>query len=685
VLANIFLAESLRRELLTVYEVGQTDDQVYFSMQYVEGQDLAEILHEGPLDERRAAGYLEPVARAVHQSHFCGVLHRDLKPQNVLVERQSDRPLVTDFGLAKLSAEQSTITREGETMETPQYMPPEQTCDASRVTEKSDVYSLGATLYHLVTGRPPFQAATIPETMRQVLMEEPVSPRQLNTAISADLETICLKCLEKDPLRRYPAAAELADDLNREPIQARPLGRIGRLQRWCWRNPLLAATIGAAVGGVLIALAASLIGYVKVSDANEKTMASFRHAREAVKDFYTYVSEEQLLNEDGMQPLRRALLKQALVYNQRFLGERSADPSMQYDVAESHFLVGSIQEDIAGPAESLEALEAGQRIIDSLTPTELDLRARELLGNLLNAKGRVLLRLGQLDESEKTYHRVVDVRRTLTNEFPDVGEYQRKLANAHMNLGLFQERRGRPENALEEMTTAQELRRELLDENDKYTPALQDLALGSYNLANFHAAERNMELGSREAEASIQTFERLVELEPDDHQHQYRFSLALQLAGDLSTDIYAAVNSYTRSLELMQSLAGRNPTVRKYRNATALLGMNIGQLRIELKDWDQAMAAFGQSQRLWEELLDEEPAAPIVTGHLAVTLKNMAVFHQHQQRPTEAMSAAKHAQKLFQELIQHDPQDPELPEKLKAIEDLLSELAESDSASVDST
>lgn len=244
--------------IVGIHEVGEHDHQPYFSMDYVAGCSLAEVLREGPLPAPRAAGYVKTIAEAVDYAHQKGILHRDLKPSNVLID-ESDQPRVTDFGLAKQLTEESDLTMSGQVLGSPNFMAPEQAQGRHReVGPASDVYSLGALLYHLLTGRPPFQAATITEVLRQVTTTEPAEPRLLNPSIPRDLETICLKCLEKDSGRRYPTAQSLADELGRylkgEPILARPLGPAGKAVKWCKRNPRLAAAMGvtclAVVGGL---------------------------------------------------------------------------------------------------------------------------------------------------------------------------------------------------------------------------------------------------------------------------------------------------------------------------------------------------------------------------------------------------------------------------------------------------
>ncbi len=201
--------------IVPIYEVGEHEGLPYYSMGLVEGRSLAQALADGPLPPRPAAELVEAVAQAVDHAHARGVLHRDLKPANILLD-PGGRPRVTDFGLAKRLGGEGGVTLTGQVMGTPGYMPPEQAAGRwDRVGPAADVYSLGATLYALLTGRPPFQAATATATLRQVLEDEPVPPRRLNPEVPRNLETICLKCLHKEAGGRYATAAELAADLGR--------------------------------------------------------------------------------------------------------------------------------------------------------------------------------------------------------------------------------------------------------------------------------------------------------------------------------------------------------------------------------------------------------------------------------------------------------------------------------------
>jgi WD40 repeat protein len=248
--------------VVQIYEVSEQDGLPYFSLEFCPGGSLEKKLDGTPLPPQQAAQLVETLARGVHAAHEHGIIHRDLKPANVLLSADGT-PKITDFGLAKKLDEAVRQTASGAILGTPSYMAPEQAGGQSKeIGPAADVYALGAILYELLTGRPPFKAATSLDTVLQVISDEPVPPSRLQPKVPRDLETICLKCLHKEPAKRYASAEALAGDLRRflagEPIQARPVGRVERLWRWCRRNPALAAAGGLAALALVAVLALSV-------------------------------------------------------------------------------------------------------------------------------------------------------------------------------------------------------------------------------------------------------------------------------------------------------------------------------------------------------------------------------------------------------------------------------------------
>src|SRR5437773_1942141 len=243
--------------IVPIHEVGERDGSCYFSMKFVEGGQLDEVARREPMPIRRAVEFIAKVARIVHYAHEHGILHRDIKPGNILLDAKGE-PHLTDFGLARLVESESTVTRTMEVLGTPSYMAPEQAAgNNAAISGVTDVYGLGAVLYQLLTGQPPFAGGTTYETIKLLLDTEPRQPRFLNPKIDRDLSTICLKCLEKDPKRRYSSAVALAEDLDRwlkhEPIRARRTGVFTRGTKWVRRNPGI-----AVMAAMLIALAVPL-------------------------------------------------------------------------------------------------------------------------------------------------------------------------------------------------------------------------------------------------------------------------------------------------------------------------------------------------------------------------------------------------------------------------------------------
>jgi WD40 repeat protein len=345
--------------IVPIYEVGEHDGQHYFSMGFVEGQSLSGLLAAGPLPPRQAAELTMKVAEAIEYAHQRGVIHRDLKPANILLDH-AGHPRVTDFGLAKKLKGDSGLTGSGQIMGTPSYMPPEQAGGKrGEVGPAADVYALGATLYALVTGRPPFQASTAMDTVLQVISDEPVPPRRLNASVPLDLETICLKCLEKEPARRYASAEGLGEDLRRflagEPVLARPIGAPARLWRWCKRRPVVAGLSAAVATLILfVAIAGPLVA---VSQSHLRNLAEAAQKAESGRR----IEAEQASYQASTQALtaNKALVQSYLSQAENL--RNLAQPGRQGRALEMLKRASGLKHDTDSLVSKLDADPAGLR------------------------------------------------------------------------------------------------------------------------------------------------------------------------------------------------------------------------------------------------------------------------------------------------------------------------------------
>jgi serine/threonine protein kinase len=367
--------------VVQIYDVGEQDGRPFFAMELVEGGSLVRLLAGTPQDTHAAAQLIQTLARAIHAAHQLGIVHRDLKPANILLAFSRAPPVsadsalaggarlntcvtkITDFGLAKqlvCPAEPGERTGSGTIMGSPSYMAPEQAlAQSATVGPAADIYSLGAILYELLTGRPPFRAESPLETILQVRHEEPVPPRRLRPKLARDLETICLTCLRKEPHRRYPSAEALAEDLRRfragEPIQARPIGTGERVLKWVQRRPALAALAAVSMVATLCLLAGAAWYNGRLRESNvrlqdevqqrqtqqERAAANLHTALDVVEHELIKVKSARELGYVVPEPLARDLLTHAVEFYQNLLTSATdADPQVRRARGRAYFGLG---------------------------------------------------------------------------------------------------------------------------------------------------------------------------------------------------------------------------------------------------------------------------------------------------------------------------------------------------------
>jgi serine/threonine-protein kinase len=672
-------AEAIARlqhpNIVQVHEVGETPSGPYYSMEFVDGGTLVQRLAGTPQPSRAAAGLLATLARAMHAAHRQRVVHRDLKPANVLLTADGV-PKISDFGLAKWlagsgkSSDGAGPTRTGDILGTPSYMAPEQTAGRSgRITPTADVYALGAILYEMLTGRPPFLAETPLETMDQVRTQEPVPPRRLQPKLPKDLETICLQCLHKEPDRRYPSALALAKDLERflagEPVRARPVGPLGRLARWCRRRPLVATLVTVSV--LFLAGDLASVTYlvfekeaqrIRTQEQLERITAGYRLARDAVDDSFTVVSEEDLLNEPALQPLRKKLLERSLTYYREFLRQREGDPELREELARIHFRVAFITDQIGSKEEALEAYRQALAVYEQML--QADPRNNHLRGEIAvthNHIGIVLRQLGRPAEAAAAYRQGLVLREQLVRAEPRSNRWAYALAQSCNNLGNLARTQGQPAEAMRLLRRSNEILTQLAAANPISRDLQVDLAKSHANLGMLHrdAGEGAEALAAlKKAHAVFAVVARDL---PKVWEHQMNLAISwsdLATAYAATDALQDAVQANEKSRDLWLKLIEAGPQVTEYRSGLAVACANLGDVYQDLDSPKDALASYEQALDALEKLAKAQPTVSRFRYNLGFTYANAARALAAEQ-PEKALAWAQRAQALCQEVLKAEP------------------------------
>jgi serine/threonine protein kinase len=573
-------ASIVHDHVVPIYDVGSVDGYPYYAMRIVEGGDLGSLSKAEPLEPKRAARYMLGIAQAIAGTHQLGILHRDIKPQNILLDLMSDRAMIMDFGLARLVQQDSELTQSGQVLGTPSFMPPEQILDSRNIDERADIYSLGGTLYQLLTGRPPFKSADVHDTLRQVLVDEVVSPRRLNGAVDLDLDTICLKCLEKEVAYRYASAIELVEELERylqgRAIKARPTSSARKVLKWCQRNPALATSSGLAAVGVLLALVASLVGLSMVSREKSKVVwerdrysASSSLALASLDELYVQITEEPLMLAPGIEPVRKQLLDNALTYYQRLLELDNESTQTRVERAFALSAAGNLCLELSKPATEAErylqqAIDAIELLPESeqTAPFVLQTKSNALVGLGTAARGR-----NDLRGAANYFDRARELRQRWTEQEPSSTEAHRKFANASMNLGLVLSELGELPRAESLQIGAQSIRQTRLASDPANAKLRRDIAQADFNLAMLELGNSQPAEAVRRLNQASNEFRRLAQQTPTDSRLWRRLVTSLLYEADISV-VLGGPGAHGEALVLIEE--GLN-------DLRALLALSQGQ------------------------------------------------------------------------------------------------------------
>lgn len=686
-------AEAISRlehpNIVRIYDLGEHDARMYLVLEYVPGPNLLRRISGKPQPPLSAARLVATLARAMVFVHARGIVHRDLTPANVLLSRPPGAaestaddedltrltPKITDFGLAKRLDDESSGTRTGMVMGTPSYMSPEQAAGGrTNIGVASDIYALGAILYELLCGRPPFVGESALATLEQVLQVDPVSPRRLQPRVPRDLETICLRCLEKDPRARYPDATQLADDLERflrgEPIRARPVGPLQRGWRWGKRRPAAAALIGLSLMCAVMLSAGGWWSNMRITMERDRAEQNFRQALRAIDEMLTQVGSETLAFEPRMDERRRALLRRALELYQEFLAERGADDRLIWETAHAYRRIGDIERWLGEFPDSrvayTNALQLFERIDAAQPNSAVHRRWQAYCQNYL---GEACRASSDTEAARRAYQRASQLSQALAKEHPQVTAYAQEFARAQYNLGILHRETGHAGEAETAMLASlAELHR--LSAADADDASLkQETARAQLNLGPvYRVLGRPDEAIERYAEA-LRLFDELVAADPQRPEYRLELAVALANCGNARASLSNprdALMDYERAASLLSKLMADHPSVPTLRQEMANTCNSMAAARTAVGELEAAESDWAEAVRLLRGLMEDFPELPSYQGDLGMSIGNLGWAEAEQKQFTDAREHLREGIEHLVHALQMNPRQPDYTRSLRS-------------------
>jgi tetratricopeptide (TPR) repeat protein len=662
--------------IVRIYATADPADPILcFAMEYLAGPSLAERLRVGGrLDPREAAEVVAQTARGLAAAHAAGLVHRDVKPDNILFEPATGRAKIGDFGLARLVSEATGLTRDGVVAGTPAYLSPEQARGESQAGPLADVYALGVTLYECLAGEPPFRGSPL-RVVHQILNDDPCPPRALNEAIPRDLETICLKAMAKEPHFRYASAADLADDLDRwlrsEPIRARPIGPVGRFTRFARRKPLVAslftalalALISGTTAAVILwrrAEASAALAQTRLLDAE----LNYRQARDAVDNLYLKLYLTNVLNKPGLESTRAEVAREIIRYYRDFLSHRGHDPALRADAAEASLRIGLLTVDSGDKREALRALEEASKLLTAIARDRPgDLELLEKLARCHDQIAQMLQQLGRFDDAIDAHIRASDVYSQLVAADPENLAWKRRVGQELGNLANTYALAGKKEQAQRAYAELKARQEELVRLAPRDVDFRSDLSMTLNNMA--FGASQDMTLPLLHEALKLRR-ELAAEL-PKDHttsRNVARTLYNIAVVYEWDKRYADALPLFAEACDLLQKVTAEAPGFVGFRGELAAAQNSRAQMLVELNRPDEAFAALSQSRKNLEDLLRIDPANIIFRQEDINSHGISAQIHEQLGHITEALRDYESQGTLLESLRKDWPDRSEIRKEL---------------------